>query len=310
MAVTVQRVLYSSQTCKIKTAGVEYLLPVQTASADSTIPTEDVLIMGQLGSAGREQKDVATCKATLKAFICSAATVTSTGGVVAGVDSNLHTILNALKSDSLAGTPIEVWVGYKGDPVSNATVGGFYLKGAASNISLDASKGAFPTLDLSFDGVGEVEFMSMGGDSSGKEANAGDDYIKTANPITSNQVTVGGITTDTLSTAKFAFDMPTETASRLGGIIVGKTSVVEADNVTFSKPPFKATLTVDGLNLTQTEAAAVASPVTLNVLNIGGLASTITAAGAALTAKSQNQNVGDVGATYSVTIEGTDATFA
>jgi hypothetical protein len=310
MAVTVQRVLYSSQSAKIKTGSTEYLLPVQTASADTTIPTEDVLVMGQLGSAGREQKDVATCKASLKAFICEAVTVQSGGGTVAGIDTNLHTILTAIKADSLAGTPIEVWVGYKGDPVANATVGGFYLKGAASNISIDASKGAFPTLDLSFDGVGEVEFMSMGGDSAGKELNAADEYIKTANPVTSNQITVSGTTNDTLSTAKFAFDMPTETASRLGGVIVGKTSVVENDNVTFSKPPFKATLTVDGLNLTAAEASAIASPVTLNVLNIKSLAATITAAGAALTAKSQNQNVGDVGATYSVTIEGTDATFA
>lgn len=307
MAVTVQRVLYSSQSAKIKTGGTEYLLPVQTASADTTIPTEDVLILGQLGSAGREQKDVATCKATLKAFICESVVAVSTGGTVGGIDTNLHTILTAIKTDSLAGTPIEVWVGYKGDPVANATVGGFYLKGAASNISVDAGKGAFPTLDLSFDGVGEVEFMSMGGTSAGKESHANDDYIKEANPVTSNQVTVGGTTNDTLSTAKFAFDMPTETASRLGGIILGKTTVVENDNVTFSKPPFKATLTVDGLNLTAADVSGAAA--TLTTLNVKGLA--IAMAGkSAMTAKSQNQNVGDVGATYSITIEGTDATFA
>ena len=34
--------------------------------------------------------------------------------------------------------------------------------GILSSIGIDASKGAYPTLDLNFEGVGQVEIMAMG----------------------------------------------------------------------------------------------------------------------------------------------------
>lgn len=329
----INRVLYSSQLVTVTTASggpKTWVLPFQTASVDTTIPTEDVLVLGKLGGVGREQKDVATCKASLKAFICEnitlAAPVVGSGNptYTAAALGNIHTFLLALKADSLAGTAISVTCGYDhtpnpSEPAGGENVGGFIFAGACSNISIDAAKGAFPTLDLSFDGVGEVSYMALGGSSAGREEHAGHNYIELANPVTSDQVSVvnASATTDSLNSAKFAFDMPTETVSRLGGIIKGNTTTVIGDNVMFSKPPFKSTLTVEGISMT-TLGTTVPTSLAITSLNpaVGNAAATVKASfnatissAAAVTARSQNNNVGDVGATFSMTVEGTDATF-
>ena len=317
----INRVLYSSQLVTVTTTSggaTTWVLPFQTASVDTTIPTEDVLVLGKLGGVGREQKDVATCKASLKAFICEnitlATPVVGAGNPVytAAAIGNLHTFLLALKADSLAGTAISVTCGYDNTPNDPASenVGGFIFAGACSNISIDAAKGAFPTLDLSFDGVGEVSYMALGGTSAGKEEHAAHNYINTANPVTSNQVSVVGASavTDSLNSAKFAFDMPTETVSRLGGVIKGSTTAVIGDNVMFSKPPFKSTLTVEGISMT-TLGNLVPTSIAIGTDLVTPLFKATISSAAAVTAKSQNNNVGDVGATFSMTVEGTDATF-
>ena len=46
-----------------------WLLPVQSFSADETIPNEDVLVMGNKGGVARVQKDVASGKCTVKAYL-------------------------------------------------------------------------------------------------------------------------------------------------------------------------------------------------------------------------------------------------
>ena len=80
----VNRVLYATQVCKIvlpdlnggsanaQAGGYNILLPIQTASADETIPQDDVLVMGKIGGVARVQKDVATTKCSVKAFLASA----------------------------------------------------------------------------------------------------------------------------------------------------------------------------------------------------------------------------------------------
>ena len=63
----VNRVLYATQVCKIvlpdltggstnaQNGGYNILLPIQTASADETIPQDDVLVMGKIGGVARVQ---------------------------------------------------------------------------------------------------------------------------------------------------------------------------------------------------------------------------------------------------------------
>jgi hypothetical protein len=303
----VNRVLYATQTTLItENGGGTNLLPVSTASADETIPQEDVLVLGKLGSVGRLQKDVATCKGTLKAFICSVVKDEAAG---AGTSSTIMgTMLTDLATEARAGKNATVEV--KSNNAGES--GGFKMLGVLNSVGIDAAKGAFPTLDLGFEGIGSLETLEMGDTTTSAKDNAGSGYVKEATPHTSKDVEVSGAGTDTVASAKFSFDMPTESLSRLGGKIVGKTSIVSADNAMFSKPPFKATMTVDGQDLSASGGAAGA--VAANgkiVIATGGAGLTVEFDGAkAISAQSYSQNVGDVGATYSVTVEGTNAKFS
>jgi len=307
----ISRVLYAAQTVLIKTGGVDYLLPVQSASADETIPVDDVLVLGKLGAAGRLQKDVASCKASVKGYICSSVDGNAAVAATEVTDLVMNTFLESLRSDSIAGTAITV------DLKSNTgsalgTAGGFQFKGAVSNIGIDISKGNFGMLDLSFDGVGQINSMSMDGAGVNQAAdNAYDEYVNSAIPVTSENVGLPNDADqdDTIASLKFAFDMPTESLSRLGGKIAGTTSVVESDNKTYSKPPFKSSFTVDGQSLTKSDAAANASSASndMDAFDIGDLE--VQLVGSAISARSINQAVGDVGATFSITVEGTDARF-
>ena len=71
------RNLYSTQFLTLEldeTAGGDDTisgLPIQSASIERTVPTEDVLILGKLGSAGRQQKEVESVKIDLKLFWAS-----------------------------------------------------------------------------------------------------------------------------------------------------------------------------------------------------------------------------------------------
>ena len=106
--------------------------------------------------------------------------------------------------------------------------------------------------------------------------------------------------------------MPTEVLNKLGGQIIGDTSVVSADNKMFTKPPFKATMTADGQglkNVASNNGWALHCYMTLTNPYGANLQLRILSTGLAVSSKSFSQNVGDVGATFNVTAEGTDATF-
>ena len=319
MAVSINRVLYAQQTVIIKAKGgnpaqVSYILPSQSATADETIPQEDVLVLGKLGGAGRLQKDVASCKCSIKAYILDSSKAgggftigNPTAGFLGVNDSVMETMLQDIRLDAIAGTPVNVNLHY-----NSTEKGGFEFEGACSNIGIDVSKGNFPMLDLSFDGVGQINKMAV--DNTGITAsddNAKADYIDTAVPLTSEDITMTSDAheKDTVSSLKFSLDMPTETLSRLGGKIEGKTSEVNSDNVTFSKPPFKSSLTVEGQALTELskDAKVDATANILNGFDVGVL--DVTLIGSALSSRSVNQAVGDIGATYNIAVEGTDAKF-
>jgi len=319
MAATINRVLYAQQTVIIKAKGananqISYILPSQSATADETIPQEDVLVLGKLGGAGRLQKDVASCKCTLKAYILDSTAANSgftlgnaTAGFVGVNDVVMETLLGDIRLDAIAGLPVNVNLHY-----NSTDSGGFEFEGACSNIGIDVSKGAFPMLDLSFDGVGQIN--NLASDNTGVTASHDTsvaDYIDTATPLTSEDVVMPSSAhdKDTVNSLKFSLDMPTETLSRLGGKIAGDTTAVKNDNVTFSKPPFKSSLTVEGQSLTELAADAnIASTAnTLNGFDIGLL--DVTLVGSALSSRSMNQAVGDIGATFNIAVEGTDAKF-
>jgi hypothetical protein len=182
--------------------------------------------------------------------------------------------------------------------------------GIATSIGIDASKGAFPMIDLGFEGVGRLNTLAMGAASTLADAVGGDWYITAATPLTSRNVSVDSASTDTIASVKSSYDMPTETLSRLGGLIVGAQSVVATDNQMFSKPPFKASMTADGQNLAlvSTQWAGTGAKIKFDAV-AGDLNVEIGQAGLNVSTKSFSQNVGDIGATFSVTAEGTRMTF-
>lgn len=305
----VNRVLYATQRCLVVTnSNDEYIFPIQTASADETIPQDDVLVLGKLGGVGRLQKDVASCKASLKAFICQSVTDSDQSATDIEVN-NLDVPLNALIGEAQSGDNCTIWVDSSGHSVND----GFKFMGTLSSIAIDASKGAFPMLDLGFDGVGRLETMALGTTTTLSASNAGASvgYITAATPATSQNVQSSGVTTDTTSSLKFSYDMPTETLSALGSAIIGNTSAVAAGNKVFSKPPFKATMTADGQSLTATETQwniPNVNMVIVDTTSVDNFQASISSA-VNISTRSFSQNVGDVGATFSITAEGTAATF-
>lgn len=190
---------------------------------------------------------------------------------------------------------------------------GFFMQGICSSIGIDASKGAFPMVDLAFEGVGRLGSLAMGTTATLTNSTGGDWSVESCKPITSADVSITGVTADTIANVKIAYDMPTETLSKLGGVIEGTSSQVGGDNQMFSKPPFKASMTSDGQSAAQVAAAWAGSTDTSCQVKFNGtshfMKAAIQGAGLNVSTKSFSQSVGDVGATFSVTAEGTKMLF-
>ena len=266
------RTLYSSQIATIN--GKQY--PVQSASCETTIPVEDITVLGKLGSAGRFQKEVATCKSDIKIFLASGA-------------SNSHTLtaetIVDLTGKAMEGTLSDIRV----------APNGFGLSGILASLNIDASKGNFVMVDMSFVGVGEPAYdavpTTIGG---GQHTGA----LTSVTPII-NQIslTTSDGSFDTCpSSAKFSFDMPNEVISCINSVISGAQSAVTGTNVQVAKPPFKGTITVEGTSAEQA-----------NAIQFGHLKCTVK--DAKLISRSFNQAAGEVGATYNFTSEGVDVVF-
>ena len=310
----VNRVLYATQTVRLTTNSVDYSLPAQTASADETIPQDDVLVLGKLGGVARLQKDVATCKASIKIFALSDLTFSANAGsYTEGTVHNMAAMCTALEAQSRLGANASILVDSNNLAGTTNQDDGFAIAAICSSISVDAAKGAFPTIDLSFEGVGRLDTLNMGVAGTLADTNGGDGSIASGNPLTSQNVDAAGATNDTVASLKFSYDMPTEVLNALGGQIQGNTTQVAATNKMFTKPPFKATMTADGQGLANIAASSgwpTAAYLDLESTTGGNKCRfTIVATGLAVSSKSFSQNVGDVGATFNVTAEGTDATF-
>jgi hypothetical protein len=268
------RTLYAAQQCKIDSSE----FPVQSASCEMTIPIDDILILGKLGSAGRFQKEVASCKADVKIYM---------GGDTADANAIDGPFIKTLTGNAIAGT------------ISTVTVApnGFTMSGILSSVNFELTKGNFAMCDLSFVGVGEPRFedvpTSIGGAGTEPAAAVAIDPITTGVRVYDLPGT--GFGGECPNSAKFSLDIPNEIISCLGGVISGTQVEVATDNVQVAKPPFKGTITVEG---TSVEASSklvfgeVSAVVNCEILDY------------AVTSRSFNQAAGDVGANYSFTVEG------
>lgn len=298
------RILYVGQTVQITTNG-GYLryLPVQSASCEASQPVEDVLSFGQLGSLGRYQTAVTTCKSSIKSYLSLPTGGGSFGGGidVTGVspDKNIidATLLNALTGDALAGAVATISV----------SPNGFIMSGILTSFSVDISNGGFAMADFGFNGVGQPFFAAQPvGSAYTTQANMPSSFT----PVISSHVSgiynpaTQSITGNTASSMKFNLDIPTEQLSSLGGNITGSQVDVAPYFLMVAKPPFKASLSVEGTSVAIPAGTGAAG----NLYVIGGLGITLPAA--ICTSKSFNNAVGNVGATYNYSIEDVNVTFS
>jgi hypothetical protein len=284
------RVLYVGQEVKIAQTsstgtGSWRYLPVQSASCEVTRPIEDILSFGHLGSLGRVQNAVSTCKADIKSYLANSTGVAASGTAVNLLNADFIT---RLTGDSLNGSMAVITV------VPN----GFTMSGILSSLNIDMSQGAFATADLSFNGVGEPIFaVAPTGSSFSEQANM---------PVTFSPVTVTNVSGQAISgcanSFKFSLDLPNESISCLGGSVTGSQAAVSASFLQVAKPPFKASVTVEGTAVDAPSGASLT-----NAYIIGKLSIQLPAA--QVTSRSFNNAVGNAGATYNYTLEDVSALF-
>jgi hypothetical protein len=274
------RTLYAAQQCTIDSSD----FPVQSASCELTIPVDDILILGKLGSAGRFQKEVASCKADVKVFMGN------DNGDANTIDG---AFIDTLTGNALAGTISTVTV----------TPNGFTMSGILSSLNLELTKGNFAMADLSFVGVGEPRFedvpTSIGGAGTEPAAAVAVIPITTgARVFTLSGIGYGGTCPNS---AKFSLDIPNEIISCLGGKLSGSQVEVAADNVQVAKPPFKGTITVEGTSAESSKKIVFGEVNSVITCEIND---------PTITSRSFNQSAGDVGANYSFTVEGSSVSIS
>ena len=282
---SLSRSLYSTQflTIDLTEGGTGALattvsgLPIQTASIERTVPTEDIIILGKLGSVGRQQKEVESVKMDIKLFWA-----TGSGNSLTADN------LGVLTGNALNGTRSRIVV----------TPNGFTGFGILTNFGIDASVGDFLTANMSFEGFGTPIITSAA-----TKANDTSSYPSTSVTVyTSENVSVAGASNETIKSAKFSIDIPSERFSRLGAPITGSQTglLLTGNHLLVAKPPFKVSVSYDGEFVTGAHAN--------DAITFGHLV--ITPSNSNITTQSFSQNAGDVGATMSFASEGTSCSFA
>lgn len=289
-------------------------LPVQSASIERTIPADNILILGKLGSVGRQQNGVETVKMDIKLFWASG-TGLIPGEIpnIPGIDA-VDTRLNFNHIDELTGNALE---GKRSIIVVEPA--GFTGYGILTNFSLDAGLGDFVTANLSFEGYGTPLIATQA-----TKSNSITDYPASSVVVYTSQNVflfdndAANFTkidpTETIKSAKFSLDIPTESISRLGAAITGcqSTDIVAylsghaegvsqltGNHLLVAKPPFKVSISYDGQFLTGSHAK---DKITFGHLTIEPLF-------ASITSQSYSQSAGEAAATMSFSSEGTSAKF-
>ena len=294
-----QRSLYSTQFLTLElteggsAADVVSGLPVQSASIERTIPTEDVLVLGKLGSMGRQQKEVESVKMDIKIFWASGTRSSSSSTVINSANDGSGTRLTADHLSTLTGNALS---GVRSKIVLSPN--GFTGFGILTNFGIDAGVGDFLSATLSFAGIGTPVIANAATNPSSESSYAPASVFV----YTSENVSLSNSTNETIKSAKFSIDLPNERLSTLGAPVTGlqTDSNITGSHLLVAKPPFKVSVSYEGQLVTGAHAE---DQITFGHLKITPIAS-------AITTQSYNQNAGDVGAAMSFASEGTNCTFA
>ena len=291
----ISRTLYSTQFLKLflNETGADSIdgLPIQSASIERTVPTEDVMVLGKLGSAGRQQKEVESVKMDIKLFWASGSRAnSSTTTVDPGGDETRITAadLQVLTGNALRGTRSKIIV----------SPHGFTGYGILTNFGIDGSVGDFLTASMSFEGFGTPIIANTTTDASVESSYAPASVFV----YTSENISLGAHGTETIKSAKFSLDIPTERLSHIGAPVTGlqTDANLTGQHLLVAKPPFKVSVSYEGQLVTGSHA--------LDGLTFGHVK--FTPISANITSQNYSQNAGDVGASMSFSSEGTDVTIA
>ena len=289
-------------------------LPVQSASIERTIPSDNILILGKLGAVGRQQKDVETVKMDIKLFWASGT------GLIPGQQPNIpgiDAVDTRLRVDHIKLLTGNALQGKRSIIVVEPN--GFTGYGILTNFSIDAGLGDFVSANLSFEGYGTpliASYANKSTDTTAYPASAvvvytsQNVFLHDNDSANFKQVNP----TETIKSAKFSIDIPTERLSRIGAAITGAQSSdivaylsghadgvheLTGNQLLVAKPPFKVSVSYDGQFLTGDHAK--------DKITFGHV--TIEPISASITSQSFSQAAGEVGATMSFSSEGTSAEF-
>ena len=289
----ISRTLYSTQFLKLflSETGADSIdgLPIQSASIERTVPTEDIMVLGKLGSAGRQQKEVESVKMDIKLFWASGERTNSSTSTVTDTQETRLTAadLQILTGNALRGTRSKIVV----------SPNGFTGYGILTNFGIDGSVGDFLTASMSFEGFGTPLIANTTSDASVESSYAPASVFV----YTSENIKLGGSTDETIKSAKFSLDIPTERLSLIGSPVTGmQDSALTGYHLLVAKPPFKVSVSYEGQLVTGSHAL---DPITFGHVKFTPIAANITS-------QNYSQNAGDVGASMSFSAEGTSVTIA
>jgi len=289
----ISRTIYSQSQVKITTGDfgstqVDFAVisGVQNANVSFNTPRQNVNSFGVRGIIDKVQVEAETATATVS-FILPSAT---------GAGNHLSpSKLNELMQNSLLDIPT-------GINVAVAGIGTVY-SGVLSSVTINAAVGDLPTCDLTFEGIpsGGSTSQDFDGELPDKISAV---QAATYTVLTPNRVS-GVVSTQTIAeggngnpasnnvgnfgasvqSASFSWEIPVERVLSLGAGV--------NDATTFTTLPGTSSLTAEGLDM----------PSGIDGLIVGGY--TISVTNAKQVSREHSLAVGEVGATYNVTMEST-----
>lgn len=304
------RTLYSTQRCAVVTSGVTIQLPVKTVSIEESVAAEDILALGK-PTYGKQVKEVQKFTVNIKSYISS-----TTATALCGLN------IGQLVRNSIAGTRSDISLSALTATDKNA----FNVSAILTKFAIDAPIGDFPTMDLTFEGIGYrnlvhptvaqtalnlISFTALdaGSLSLAEVAPLG----APSGPTAHNQAQA------TIKSAKFSLDIPTEILTTIGSSPFAANSLIGSAATTapankylhLAKLPLKYSMTVEGENVGTRASGRIgnagtplhqnAPALATETLNIGTFPVTVTAG--IMTSRSVNQGGGDLGAIGSFTLE-------
>jgi len=284
----ISRTIYTQGQVKIQSgsdAGPWALVSgVQSASVSYSSPNKTVNAFGSRGIIDNVQLESETASTTFSFILPS----------VTGAGSHLSPVmLNSLMANSVLDAPIPMHVTVAGV--------GKVISGYLSSLSVNASVGDLATCEMTFEGVpsGGITLNDADGERPDPVASVAavaypvltPDRISGIGPaVVGNDGTppsndIGGFGAAAQS-ASFSWEIPVERVMSLGDLPANATA--------FTTPPGTASMTVEGMDV----------PLGITGLVVGGYTFGLGTQGK-VSSREHNLAVGDVGATFNVTVDST-----